>query len=383
VRVCHVIHDLRRGGAEHLLVDLAGVATAAGMEMSVVSMMPAAGHGYAEALRSAGVPVRSLDLRSRWDPRSARRLTSMLRDLRPDLVHSHLKHADLVVARAAPRLGLPMVSSLHVVEDEVGLVGRFKRFLAMRARDRSAARVLAVSGALRDWYLSLSSRDPATVLVLHNGVPAPQVFTEDHRTRMRGSLGVPDDAVMVATVVILRPGKGIEDLLVAAASLPPEPDIRFVVAGNGPEEEHLHAEAARLGLLGERVVFTGFTDDVAGLLAAADLLLHPSHADALSTAIIHGMAAGLPVIATDVGGTTEIVAASHGVVIQPGDPAAIAEAVMSLAADPAWRHSLGAAARARFGAEFDISVWVSRLLDVYEEVLASGPGSGDNPQSPG
>jgi len=382
VRVCHVIHDLRRGGAEHLLVDLAGVAGAVGIEMSVVSMMPTSGHGYAEALRSVGVPVRSLDLRSRWDPRSARRLTSILRDLRPDLVHSHLKHADLVVARAAPRLSLPMVSSLHVVEDAVGLRGRFKRFLAMRARDRSAARVLAVSGALRDWYLSLSSRDPNTVLVLHNGIPAPQAFSEDHRTRMRGSLGVSDDAVMVATVVILRPGKGIEDLLAAAASLSPEPDIRFVVAGNGPEEEHLHAEAARLGLLGERVVFPGFTEDVDGLLAAAALLLHPSHADALATAIIHGMAAGLPVIATDVGGTREMVTGDSGVVIPPGDPASIAEAVMSLATDPTRRHSLGAVARAKFDAEFDITVWVSRLLDVYEEVLADSPGSGGRRQGP-
>lgn len=382
VRVCHVIHDLRRGGAEHLLVDLAGVARSVGIEMSVVSMMPTVGHGYADALHRAGVPVRSLRLHSLWDPRSARRLAGVLRDLHPDLVHSHLKHADLVAARVAPRLGLPMVSSLHVVEDAVGLVGRLKRFLAMRARDRSAARVLAVSGALREWYLSLSSRDPATTLVLHNGIPAPPVFSEDHRTRLRDSLGVPDDAVMAVTVAILRPGKGIEDLLAAAASLPPEPDIRFVVAGSGPDEERLHAEAARLGLAGGRVVFPGFTDDVAGLLAAADLLLHPSHADALATAIIHGMAAGLPVVATDVGGTKEIVAGNHGVVIPPGDSAAIAEAVLSLAADPGRRRSMGAAARARFYAEFDIAVWVSRLGDVYEEVLAEGPGAGVTRQNP-
>jgi len=376
MRVCHVIHDLRRGGAEHLLVDLAGVARALDIEMSVISLMPLAGHDYADALIHSGVPVRSLDLRSRWDPRSSRRLAGVLRDLRPDLVHSHLKHADLVAARAAPRLGLPMVSSLHVVEDAVGLLGRLKRFLAMRARDRSAARILAVSGALRDWYLSLSSRDPATVLVLHNGVPAPPEYPDEHRRLMRDGLGVPDDAVMAATVVILRPGKGIEDLLTAAASFPTEPDVRFVVAGSGPDEEHLHAEAARLGLLGERVIFPGFTDDVAGLLAAADILVHPSHADALATAIIHGMAAGLPVVATDVGGTMEIVAADLGVVVPPGDPAAIAAAVMSLAADPGRMHSMGSAARVRFDAEFDITVWVSRLQDVYADVLAAHQGVG-------
>jgi len=347
------------------------VAGPVGIEMSVVSLVPLAGHDYADALIRAGVPVRSLDLRSRWDPRSSRRLAGVLRELNPDLVHSHLKHADLVAARSAPRLGLPMVSSLHVVEDAVGFLGRLKRFLAMRARDRSAARIVAVSGALRDWYLSLSSRDPSTVLVLHNGVPAPPEYPGEHRNVMRQSLGVPDEAVMAVTVVILRPGKGIEDLLAAAASLPGEPDVRFVVAGSGPDEERLHAEAARLGLLGERVVFPGFIDDVAGLLAAADILLHPSRADALATAIIHGMAAGLPVVATDVGGTMEIVAADHGVVVPPGDPAAIAAAVMSLAADPARIRSMGAASRVRFDDEFDITVWASRLRGVYTEVLAA------------
>ncbi|MFH2072197.1 MAG: glycosyltransferase [Actinomycetota bacterium] len=370
MKVCHVIHDLRRGGAEHLLVDLAGVAAGCGIEMSVVSLMPTAGHGYADALRRAGVEVRSLGLRSRWDPRAGSELADVLRELGSDLVHSHMKHADLVAARAATTLDLPMVSSLHVMEDGVGGLGRFKRRLAMRARDRSAVRILAVSGALREWYLGLSGRDPSTVLVLHNGVPAPPDYPPGHRAAVRASLGVPDDSVMAVTVVILRPGKGVDDLLAAAAALPPEPDIRFVIAGSGPEENRLRSEAGRLGLLGERVLFPGFTEDVAGLLAAADLLVHPSHADALATAVIHGMAAGLPVVATDVGGTGEIVEPGHGVLVPAGDPEALGAAIGELAGDPPRRQAMSETARERFAAEFDIRVWAGRLRDVYQEVLS-------------
>jgi len=371
VKVCHIIHDLRHGGAEHLLVDLAGVAAGAGIEMSVVSLMPAEGHDYADALRRAGVEVLSLDLRSRWDLKAARKLADRLLDLGPDLVHTHLKHADLVASRATARLGLPMVSSLHVVEDAVGLLGRFKRRMAMRARDRSAARILAVSGALRDWYLGLSDRDPSTVLVLRNGVPAPPEYPEGHRAAVRAGLGVPDESLLAATVVILRPGKGVDDLLAAAAAMPALPDIRFVVAGSGPEEDRLQSEAERLGLLGERVVFPGFTDDVAGLLDAADLLVHPSHADALATALIHGMAAGLPLIATDVGGTREIVEGDHGIIVPPRDPEALSAAILELANSPERRRAMAVTARERFSAEFDIRVWATRLREVYEEVLAS------------
>jgi glycosyltransferase involved in cell wall biosynthesis len=97
----------------------------------------------------------------------------LLRDDPPDLLHAHLKHADLVAAYAAPRLGVPMVSTLHLVEDEVGLVARLKRDLGARARRHRAARTIAVSEALRRWYLGAFAVGLATVVTLPNGIPAP------------------------------------------------------------------------------------------------------------------------------------------------------------------------------------------------------------------
>ena len=109
--------------------------------------------------------------------------------------------------------------------------------------------------------------------------------------------------------------------------------VRFVLAGSGPEEARLRARVEAEGLAG-RVVFAGFREDVAALLAAADLVVHPSHADALPTALIHALAAGVPAVATRVGGIPEIVGDDAGVLVPPAEPAALAGAVRDLAGDP-------------------------------------------------
>jgi glycosyltransferase involved in cell wall biosynthesis len=365
VRVCHLIHELGPGGAEHVLVDLARLAAGAGIELRVLSLMPLGAHRYAQALRDLGVRVDSLDLPSRWDPRGLGRAVRRLRAGPPQLLHSHLKDADLVAAYAAPRLGIPMISTLHLVEDEVGMVGRFKRGLGAWARRRRAARTIAVSDALRRWYLRAFDEDPARVVTIPNGIPAPEPVPAERRAALRAELGVSDGGVLAATVAVFRDGKGHDDLVDAAGLLPDLP-VTFVLAGSGPEEARLRDRVRAAGL-GGRVVFAGFRDDVAGLLAAADLVVHPSHADALPTALIHALAVGVPVVATDVGGVPEVVGPDAGVLVPARDPAALAAAIRSLAGDPASRVLMSAAARARFAARFEGEAWAARLRALYAD----------------
>jgi glycosyltransferase involved in cell wall biosynthesis len=367
VRVCHLIHELGPGGAEHVLVDLARVAPAAGIEMRVLSLMPLGDHRYPQILRDLGVGVDSLELPSRWDPRGLRRAVRLLRPDPPDLLHSHLKHADLVAAYAAPRLGVPLVSTLHLVEDEVGRVGRLKRDLGAWARRRRAVRTIAVSEAVRHWYLSAFPGNPDRVVIIPNGIPAPDPVPAERRGQLRAELGAAEGTLLAATVAIFREGKGHDDLLDAARLLEDLP-IRFVLAGSGPEESRLRARVEAAGLAG-RVVFAGFREDVGPLLAAADLVVHPSHADALPTALIHALAAGVPAVATRVGGIPEIVGDDAGVLVPPSEPAALAAAVRDLAGDPGRRRQMGEAARARFTARFEGTAWARRLSALYSEVL--------------
>lgn len=344
-------------------MDLASVARRAGIDLSVVSLLPTDGLRYATALADAGVQVVSLGLRAWWDPRAGRRMRAALEELAPHVVHTHLKHADVIGGRAAARSGIPHVSTLHLVEDTVGRVAAWKRDVAMRSRTRTAARVVAVSDALREWYLSHSDAAAADVVTIRNGVPDPGPRDLDQIEEVRRGLGVPEHALMAVMVAVMRPGKG-HDVLLEAARRVEDSSVVFVLAGAGSEEERLRAAASS----DPRIVFAGFRDDVADVLAASDFVVHPSLADALPTALIHGLAAGRPIVASAVGGIPEIVPTDGGLLVPPGDPAALAAAIDRMAASPDARVWMGKRAREKYDAEFEAITWAERLRDLYDEV---------------
>ena len=115
LKVAHIIHSLGPGGAEHVLVDLAGAASSAALDLLVVALSPVPDAVHAHDLRRLGVPVVELGL-GRWDLRAVPRTVSLLREHGVEIVHTHLKHADLVGSLAAARLGIPAVSTLHLIE---------------------------------------------------------------------------------------------------------------------------------------------------------------------------------------------------------------------------------------------------------------------------
>lgn len=374
IRVCHVIHTLAPGGAEHLLVDLARVASQVGIEMSVVSLMPTSQFAYHKDLRSQGTDVRSLCLASRWDPRFLTRAAVVCRAQRPDLLHAHLKHADLVTSYVAPRLMVPWVSTLHMIEAAPTPILRLKRRVAYHSRLRSAARTIAVSDALRRWYLEAFAVPPAGVVTIRNGVAPASPASRGQRTKIRRSLGVPEDAVVAAMVGIMRPTKGHSQLIAAAAHLGERSGVIFALIGDGVLRMELEQEACASGVLGRNVVFCGFREDVPLVLAACDLLVHPSLDDALPTALIHGLAAGMPIVASDVGGVSEIVTADCAQLVPPGDAEALAAAVDHLGRDEGLRRRMGAAASRQFRREFEVVLWAERLAGLYREVQSEYRG---------
>lgn len=372
LRVAHLIHRLEFGGAEALLVELGRVAYDLDLRLLVVSLTRVRDRRYLRQLEAAGADVLSLELPTRWDPRAFARAVPALAAWRPAVIHTHLKHADLVGAVAARRLGVPMVSTLHLIEDAPTPVGRLKRRAAAAARRSTAVRTIAVSDELRRWYVRTFPADPARVVTVHNGVPRPPEQSPAARARVRAEVGVPQTAVLAVQVGLLRPGKGHADLLAALRTVPPEIGLYVVLAGDGPLRAELEA-AARLLPRPERVRFAGFRDDVPALVDAADLVVHPSHVDALPTALLQALAAGRPIVATRAGGIPEIVTPDVGVLVDPGDVPALSRALAELAGDPGRRAQLGAAATDRFMTHFDVYLWAQRLRRVYEEVLDACP----------
>ena len=368
LRVAHLIHSLAPGGAESVLVELAGAAPAAGLELTVVALSPASRSTHADALRARGVPVVELDL-PRWDPRAVPQAIAALRAFAPHVVHTHLKHADIVGGVAGRVLGVPVVSTLHVVEDApVGTLGRFKRSAGLAVRRRAAARTIALSSAQHRWYQELSGSADRMV-VLPNGVADPGVPDPAERDRIRAELGLRDGRPLVVTASLMRPEKGHRLLLDAVAQLPADTCPLVALAGDGELRGDLEARVAADPALRERVAFLGYRDDVPRLLGAADLVLHPSLADALPTTLMQALAVGVPVLATDVGGIPDIVGTDAGVLVPP-QPSALATALTRLLADDAARDRLGSAGRARFLDRFEAVAWADRLRGLYETVQA-------------
>ena len=372
LRACHVIHALGPGGAERSLVALAAAAEGVGLDMSVVALTAASDDRYVRRLASEGVEVVELDVRGRWDVRALSKAGGAVRELAPDVVHTHLKHADIVGGHAARRLGLPMISTLHLIEDAPTLPGRAKRRAGVQVRERSAALTIAVSDALRTWYVGSFRVIADRVVVVRNGVTPPPRLSSADRALLRERLGVRPDEVAVACVAIMRPGKGHHDLLQALARLPSGHPVHLVLVGDGPLLGQLQSVARDLSL---PVTFAGFRDDVPAVLQATDMVVHPARFDALPTALIEALAAGRPVLATEVGGVPEIVTSEVGRLLPPGDVAALATGMKQMAEDPELRRTLGAAAHRRFESEFDAGRWAGRLRHCYERALAAASPS--------
>jgi glycosyltransferase involved in cell wall biosynthesis len=178
----------------------------------------------------------------------------------------------------------------------------------------------------------------------------------------------------VLTVARLDPQKGLHDLVAAAALVP---EARVMVVGEGPERPALETEIARLGR-GARFHLLGFRSDVPDLLAASDLFVLPSLFEGLPLSILEAMAAGKPVVATAIGGNDEaVVDGATGLLVPPGDPRALADAIRALLRDPERRRRLGEAGRRRAEAEFSAPEMVRRVAAVYDELLAASDRPGD------
>jgi glycosyltransferase involved in cell wall biosynthesis len=373
LRVHTLIDSLTWGGAEMLLADLAAGAPSAGIELSVGYLNDIDGSPAAAGLRRQGVEPELVPVGRMLEPGALLRLRRHLARVRPDVVHTHLGLADTLGTLAARSLGLPSVSTIHLVAgkpsgrpSDAGRRGVARVRVVAFVRRHAGARVIAVSNAARDAYLQTGWDVARRVVTVHNGIARAPL--DGAGARVRAELGLEPDALVVSTVTVLRPGKG-HDVVVAAVRrlLPRFPRLRLIVLGDGPARGEIHRLAEPLG---DAAVLTGHRDDAMAVLAATDVLLHPTSMDAFPTALLEAAAARVPVIATAVGGIPEIVEDGETGLLVPAPPTAdtVAARLESLLADAALRARVGLAARRRFEERFTAERWAARLREVYDEV---------------
>lgn len=303
------------------------------------------------------------------------RLAGIVRRERADLVHVN-ELLDLHGGVGARLGGVPCV--WHVRADTSSWPAPLRLGLP-RLVATLADEVVCVSGSVREEVFHRAGVRTPKLRVVHDAGPDPNVFRPDlDGSAVRRELGADDGAPLVVLVSKLVEPKGHEVLLRAVPRvLATCPSARFAIVGGEEAGVHHRRYAERLrGLAREARVdgavrFTGYREDVARVMAAADVVVHcPTHPDPFPGVVLQGMALGKPVVASAIGGVLEQVEPGvSGVLVPPGDPAALAEAIRALVADPARRAALGRAAAARVAGAFTREGFFDRLSEVYERVL--------------
>ncbi len=385
MRLLLINHNGDLYGASRSLLRLAARLTADGQ--AVLVLAPEEG-ALVTALRRQGVAVRieprivSIERRAFRSPLglvrllaripgSVTRLRRVIRDFRPDVVHSNCS-VILTPALAARLSGVPHIWHVREHYGDFPVFWRlYRRYLLALGR-----RVICVSGAMAEQFPA--ARRERQVVALHNGFPAAefQPVPPARVAAFRRQYGVEQGrlAGVLGRIKLLRKG---QETFVAAAGLLRErlPDARFLIigapfAGNEHHRAELERQAEALGV-GDRVVFTGEVADVPAAYAALDVVVLPSgQPEPFGGVVIEAMAMGKPVVGTALGGTVEQIADGvTGLLAPPGDPAALAAALGALLADEPRRLEMGRQARARFLERFEFEPFYRRMLEVYADSM--------------
>ena len=359
-RILHVVEALGLGGLERVVALLA---KSASPRYLVEVLTLARGGRVADEIEAAGLTVRRLDLHDYY-PGSVLRVARALVTARPDVVHTHGHFAGAAGRLAARLVGLTtVVHHLHTTDLTLRLRHRhLERLLSVLTRRVICCSDAVAEHARRDLGISWQR-----VVVVRNGIEPPPPIGRDAALL---ALGRPPGPV-IGCVGSLQPHKGHAQLLQAVAALPErDRSGSLILAGEGPERARLEALAASLGL-GGMVRFLGERADVRSLLPAFDLMVAPSIGrEGLGVAVLEAMDAGIPVVASRVGGLPEVVIdRTTGILVPEGDVKALAAAMQAVLSDPAQARALGEAGRRRVEDEFRAAAMVRRIESIYEGAL--------------
>ena len=352
------------GGLESVLVGLALGLHRKGTGVTVATVVKSDpdGNPVIRTLRDGGVSVYPILVPHRGYLRERRAVRRLLEAQRPDIVHTHGYRPDLLDSGIARGMGIPTVTTIHgsslmswrtaVYEAvEYRLLPRFQAVVAVSrplVADLRRARV-----------------PPERIHLVPNAWDGRSQLLS--RAEARSALGLPGDAFVVGWVGRLIPVKGC-DVFLRAVSRLCDPTVHASIIGSGPQRERLDALAAQNGLAG-RVHFHGCREGAANLFRAFDVWVLSSRSEGTPMVLFEAMAAGVPIVATEVGGVGDVVSQSEACLVRPDDPEALAACLQDIRSGRLCTRERVAAARARLLERHGTEQWIEQHVRVYRELL--------------
>jgi len=375
--VVHVQKSAGIGGSERHLLALLPALANEGLNTLVIVLTAPGADAFTSQLSAAGVEVMTIPAGPDLNPAVLLRLWRWFRRHRPDLVHTHLVHADLHALAAARITRIPGVSSVHGAH--ASHRGQPYRSAA-RAAGRMACRTIAISHYIARTLTEARIVPEDRVRVVHYGVDAKGwASTSAERDTARHAVGLAREDVAVAIVGRLIPGKGHGALVRAVAECRRRgTPLRLLIAGEGDARPRIEALVRAEGIAGA-VSFLGFVTDVSRVMSASDIVAFPTESrlgEGFGLAALEAMAARRPVVATRIASLPEVIADGQtGLLVNSGDAAALASALERLSFEPGLRSKLGDAGQARGREHFSLDRMVDATIAVYEQLLAKKESS--------
>ena len=388
MRVTHIITRLVVGGAqENTVASVLGLRQKPGVEVHLISGPTAGPEGSLEPALSripeilTRVPELVRPIHPLKDWLAMRRLEKILRQQKPDIVHTHSGKAGILGRLAARRAGVPVIIH-HIHGPSFGPFQGAAANWIFTAAERHAARVtthfICSAQAMARVYLAAGIGRPEMFTRIFSGFPIEPFATATNDPALRSRLGLAPDAFVIGKIARLAPLKGHEDLFVAfKALLPQRPNARLLLVGDGRLRAHLETRARAMGL-SDQTVFTGLVPpgEVPRYVGIMDCLAHLSAREALSRALPQALAAGKPVVAYDFDGADEVCRDGEtGFLVRTGDIAVVTQRLLQLAGDAPLREQFGRRGRQFVSENFAVEHMVENLYNLYRNLAPSAFGA--------
>ncbi len=362
--VLHLIETSDPDGAERMMVHLA---TRLGPEYRSEAALIRNGW-LGSALRSQGIPVTMLRYESRgsfanlYDLATLRDLLTLIRERHVAILHTHEFFMNTLGLIASRLTGVPVVATVH---ERNYYPDRLRRRVAYRLFGRFAQQMVTVSEGLRDLLTERIGIPPDRIRVVPNGVTIDEIPSQETVLGLRQSLGFNQQSLLVGTVGRLHPKKGHKYLIEGAVHVVRRfPGVVFLIVGGGELHDELEAQARALGVA-PYFRFLGHREDVRDLLPLLDIFVLPSLSEGMPLALLEAMAAGIPPVATRIGGVNEVVEdGKTALIVPPKDTRALADSIITLLEDRPLAQEMGEAARQVATRRFS----VGRMVEDYKEI---------------